>query len=211
MGTLERIHWVGVHPTCLHNHICRDTLITTSKRTVYRTFRGADTVPSLKGHTMTKPLTQQQQQAVVAMYYNGNTYEDIKLEMGIGDNTIAKFVNVAKAAGAPNRVRKISTKVSERSNTLEFKHTVCCYYSNHTGDQTSEKFDVTKRSIVKWRKSLGYPNKHYGRNTDHDRTDNDVKSFKVTKTALGKYRASILEGAVAALTAAVVALKELEQ
>ena len=160
---------------------------------------------------MTKPLTQQQQQAVVAMYYNGNTYEDIKLEMGIGDNTIAKFVNVAKAAGAPNRVRKISTKVSERSNTLEFKHTVCCYYSNHTGDQTSEKFDVTKRSIVKWRKSLGYPNKHYGRNTDHDRTDNDVKSFKVTKTALGKYRASILEGAVAALTAAVVALKELEQ
>jgi len=210
MGTLERIHWVGVHPACLHNHICRDTLITTSKRTFYRTFRGADTVPSLKGHTMTKPLTQQQQQAVVAMYYNGNTYEDIKLEMGIGDNTIAKFVNVAKAAGAPNRVRKISTKVSERSNTLEFKHTVCCYYSNHTGDQTSEKFDVTKRSIVKWRKSLGYPNKHYGRNTDHDRTDNDVKSFKVTKTALGKYRASILEGAVAALTAAVVALKGLE-
>jgi len=210
MGTLERIHWVGVHPACLHNHICRDTLITTSKRTFYRTFRGADTVPSLKGHTMTKPLTQQQQQAVVAMYYNGNTYEDIKLEMGIGDNTIAKFVNVAKAAGAPNRVRKISTKVSERSNTLEFKHTVCCYYSNHTGDQTSEKFDVTKRSIVKWRKSLGYPNKHYGRNTDHDRTDNDVKSFKVTKIASGKYRASILEGAVAALTAAVVALKGLE-
>jgi len=185
-------------------------VITTSKRTFYRTFRGADTVPSLKGHTMTKPLTQQQQQAVVAMYYNGNTYEDIKLEMGIGDNTIAKFVNVAKAAGAPNRVRKISTKVSERSNTLEFKHTVCCYYSNHTGDQTSEKFDVTKRSIGMWRKSLGYPNKHYGRNTDHDRTDNDVKSFKVTKTALGKYRASILEGAVAALTAAVVALKGLE-
>jgi len=210
MGTLERIHWVGVHPACLHNHICRDTLITTSKRTFYRTFRGADTVPSLKGHTMTKPLTQQQQQAVVAMYYNGNTYEDIKLEMGVGDNTIAKFVNVAKAAGAPNRVRKISTKVSERSNTLEFKHTVCCYYSNHTGDQTSEKFDVTKRSIVKWRKSLGYPNKHYGRNTDHDRTDNDVKSFKVTKTASGKYRASILQGAVAALTAAVVALKGLE-
>ena len=210
MGTLERIHWVGVHPACLHNHICRDTLITTSKRTFYRTFRGADTVPSLKGHTMTKPLTQQQQQAVVAMYYNGNTYEDIKLEMGIGDNTIAKFVNVAKAAGAPNRVRKISTKVSERSNTLEFKHTVCCYYTNHTGDQTSEKFDVTTRSIHMWRKDLGYPNKHYGRNIKHDRTDNDVKSFKVTKTASGKYRASILQGAVAALTAAVVALKGLE-
>ena len=185
-------------------------VITTSKRTFYRTFRGTDTVPSLKGHTMRKHITQQQQTAIVSMYYNGSSYEDIKLEMGVGNNTIVKFVNRAKAAGAPPRVRKIGTKISERFHTLEFKHTVCCYYTNHTGDQTSEKFDVTTRSIHMWRKDLGYPNKHYGRNIKHDRTDNDVKSFKVTKTASGKYRASILQGAVAALTAAVAALKGLE-
>ena len=185
-------------------------VITTSKRTFYRTFRGTDTVPSLKGHTMRKHITQQQQTAIVSMYYNGSSYEDIKLEMGVGGNSIAKFVKIAKASGAPNRIHKISPKVSDRYSTREYKHEVCNYYTNHTGDQTLEKFDVSLGALCKWRKDLGYPNKHYGRNIKHDRTDNDVKSFKVTKTASGKYRASILEGAVAALTAAVVALKGLE-
>ena len=160
---------------------------------------------------MTKPFTQEQQQAVVAMYYNGNTYEDIQLEMKVSNGSIAKFVNVAKASGAPNRVRKISTKVSERFYTLEFKHRVCCYYTNHTGDQSAEKFDVSVAALHVWRKDLGYPNKWYGRNIKHDRTDNDVKSFVVTKTASGEYRSRILKGAVAALSAAVVAIKELEQ
>ena len=160
---------------------------------------------------MTKFFTQEQQQAVVAMYYNGDTHEDIQLKMKVSSGTIVRFVNKAKASGAPDRVRRISSRVSERFHTLEFKHRVCNYYTNHTGDQTSEKFDVSTHSIHLCRKDLGYPNKHYGRNIKHDRTDNDVKSFVVTKTASGEYRSRILKGAVAALSAAVVAIKELEQ
>ena len=159
---------------------------------------------------MRKVCTQEQKTAVVSMHYNGNTHEDIGLELGLSQSSITRFVNEARMLGAPVRSRPISKKISERFHTLEFKHTVCNYYGNHTGDQTSEKFGVSTHSIHMWRKDLGYPNKHYGRNIKHDKTDNDVKSFKVTKTASGKYRASILEGAVAALTAAVVALKGLE-
>ena len=176
---------------------------------------GTDTVPSLllstlksKDNTMGKTFTTDHKANTVAMYLH-NSRKDTAMEMGTTIETVTNWYN---KAGSPPRsyIRPVPKKISERFHTLEMKHTICSYYSNHTGDQTSEKFGVSTHSIHMWRKDLGYPNKHYGRNIKHDRTDNDVKSFKVTKTASGKYRASILQDAVTALTAAVVALKGLE-
>ena len=150
--------------------------------------------------------TKEYKDATVTMYMD-HSMRDTAIKMGVSTVTVVSWYKQAVAQGGAQR----HNKIGDDFFTLAEKHEACQYYSTHTGDQTVEKTGVSLPSLHKWRKDLGYPNKHYGRNIKHDRTDNDVKSFKVTKTASGKYRASILEGAVAALTAAVVALKELEQ
>lgn len=41
-----------------------------------------------------------------------------------------------------------------------FKHEVCQYYTHHTGVETQAKYGVDRRSIGRWRVTLGYNNKH---------------------------------------------------
>ena len=150
--------------------------------------------------------TDDHKDATVTMYMD-HSLRDTAVEMGVSTVTVVSWYKQAVAQGGAQRPNKIG----DAFFTLAQKHEACTYYSTHTGDQTLEKYGLSVASLTKWRKDLGYPNKHYGRNIKHDRTDNDVKSFVVTKTASGEYRSRILKGAVAALSAAVVAIKELEQ
>ena len=81
-----------------------------------------------------------------------------------------------KAAVAAGDVQQ-RNKVGDAFFTLAEKHEACTYYSTHTGDQTVEKTGVSLPSLHKWRKELGYPNKHYGRNLKSDMSDNDVATL----------------------------------
>jgi len=122
---------------------------------------------------MAKNYTQDQKSATLSMYYN-HSLADTSLEMGVSVATISTWYRQALDQGAPKRNLPISLLVSERNYTLDQKHEACTYYSTHTGDQASEKYGMSKHMLHIWRKNLGYPNKHYGRNLKADKSHNDV-------------------------------------
>ena len=125
---------------------------------------------------MAKNYTQDQKSATLSMYYN-HSLADTSLEMGVSVATISTWYRQALDQGAPKRNLPISLLVSERNYTLDQKHEACTYYSTHTGDQASEKYGMSKHMLHIWRKNLGYPNKHYGRNLRHDKSHNDVATL----------------------------------
>lgn len=110
--------------------------------------------------------------ATLAMYME-HSLSDTSLEMGVSTGSVVSWYKAAVAAGDVQR----RNKVGDAFFTLADKHEACTYYSTHTGDQTVEKTGVSLPSLHKWRKELGYPNKHYGRNLKSDRSDNDVASL----------------------------------
>ena len=113
--------------------------------------------------------TDDHKDATVAMYMN-HSRKDTALEMGVSTRTVTVWYKQAVALGG-------NLRDDDRFYTLAEKHEACTYYSTHTGDQTVEKYGMTVAALHTWRKDLGYPNKHYGRNLKSDRSDNDVASL----------------------------------
>lgn len=84
-----------------------------------------------------------------------------------------------------------------KSYTDAFKHEVCKYYDNHTGDQTVAKYGVIKNTLHDWRNKLGYRNKHYNYNLYTQDLQPVVqkrqrKNFMVTKQENGDLKARIV-------------------
>ena len=107
--------------------------------------------------------------ATLAMYMN-HSRKDTALEMGVSTRTVTTWYKQAVALGGDLRS-------DDRFYTLAEKHEACTYYSTHTGDQTVEKYGMTVAALHTWRKDLGYPNKHYGRNLKADSSHNDVATL----------------------------------
>ena len=110
--------------------------------------------------------------ATVTMYMD-HSLRDTAVEMGVSTVTVVSWYKQAVAQGGAQR----HNKIGDAFFTLAEKHEACTYYSTHTGDQTVEKTGVSLPSLHKWRKDLGYPNKHYGRNLKSDRSHNDVATL----------------------------------
>ena len=113
--------------------------------------------------------TDDHKNATVAMYMEHNR-KDTALEMGVSTRTVTQWYKHAVALGG-------NLRGDNRFYTLDQKHEACTYYSTHTGDQTVEKYGMTVAALHTWRKDLGYPNKHYGRNLRHDKSHNDVATL----------------------------------
>ena len=113
--------------------------------------------------------TDNHKDATVTMYMD-HSLRDTAIEMGVSTVTVVSWYKQAVAQGGAQRPNKIG----DAFFTLAQKHEACTYYSTHTGDQTLEKYGLSVASLTKWRKDLGYPNKHYGRNLKSDRSHNDV-------------------------------------
>jgi len=113
--------------------------------------------------------TDDHKDATVAMYMN-HSRKDTALEMGVSTRTVTVWYKQAVALGG-------NLRDDGRFYTLAEKHEACTYYSTHTGDQTVEKYGMTVAALHTWRKDLGYPNKHYGRNLKSDMSYNDVASL----------------------------------
>jgi len=113
--------------------------------------------------------TDDHKDATVAMYMN-HSRKDTALEMGVSTRTVTVWYKQAVALGG-------NLRDDDRFYTLAEKHEACTYYSTHTGDQTVEKYGMTVAALHTWRKDLGYPNKHYGRNLKADKSHNDVASL----------------------------------
>ena len=107
--------------------------------------------------------------ATLAMYME-HSRKDTALEMGVSTRTVTQWYKHAVALGG-------NLRGDNRFYTLDQKHEACTYYSTHTGDQTVEKYGMTVAALHTWRKDLGYPNKHYGRNLRHDKSHNDVATL----------------------------------
>lgn len=70
--------------------------------------------------------------------------------------------------------------------TDAFKHEVCRYYDNHTGDQTVAKYGIQKNTLHDWRNRYGYRNKYYNFNLYTEGLQpvvqkRESKSFLITK------------------------------
>ena len=63
----------------------------------------------------------------------------------------------------------------------DFKHEVCQYYDNHTGIETSEKFDISLDTVCKWRRELGYRNKSLGYNLYMEGLQPSTQKFEYRK------------------------------
>jgi len=113
--------------------------------------------------------TDDHKDATVAMYMN-HSRKDTALEMGVSTRTVTVWYKQAVALGG-------NLRDDDRFYTLAEKHEACTYYSTHTGDQTVEKYGMTVAALHTWRKDLGYPNKHYGRNLKADKSHNDVATL----------------------------------
>ena len=113
--------------------------------------------------------TKDYKDATVTMYMD-HSLRDTAIEMGVSTVTVVSWYKQAVAQGGAQR----HNRIGDAFFTLAEKHEACTYYSTHTGDQTVEKTGVSLPSLHKWRKDLGYPNKHYGRNLKSDRSHNDV-------------------------------------
>jgi len=113
--------------------------------------------------------TDDHKDATVAMYMN-HSRKDTALEMGVSTRTVTVWYKQAVALGG-------NLRDDGRFYTLAEKHEACTYYSTHTGDQTVEKYGMTVAALHTWRKDLGYPNKHYGRNLKSDKSHNDVATL----------------------------------
>lgn len=116
--------------------------------------------------------TDDHKNATVAMYME-HSLSDTAMEMRVSTGSVVAWYKAAVAAGDVQQ----RNKVGDAFFTLAEKHEACTYYSTHTGDQTVEKTGVSLPSLHKWRKELGYPNKHYGRNLKSDMSYNDVASL----------------------------------
>ena len=110
--------------------------------------------------------------ATITMYMD-HSVQDTAMEMGVSTNSVVNWYKQAVAQGGAER----QCKVGDRFFTLAEKHEACTYYSTHTGDQTVEKYGMSLPSLHQWRKDLGYPNKHYGRNLKADKSHNDVATL----------------------------------
>ena len=113
--------------------------------------------------------TDDHKDATVTMYME-HSLRDTAMEMGVSTATVVSWYKQAVAQGGAQR----HNKIGDAFFTLAEKHEACTYYSTHTGEQTLEKYGLSVASLTKWRKDLGYSNKHYGRNLKADRSDNDV-------------------------------------
>ena len=113
--------------------------------------------------------TDEHKAATIEMYMN-HSRKDTALEMGVSTRTVTVWYKQAVALGG-------NLRVDDRFYTLAEKHEACTYYSTHTGDQTVEKYGMTVAALHTWRKDLGYPNKHYGRNLKADKSHNDVATL----------------------------------
>jgi transposase-like protein len=80
---------------------------------------------------------------------------------------------------------------------IEFKHEVCKYYDNHTGEQTIAKYGITRKSLHRWRNALGYRNKFFNYNLYTEELQSTVqkrerKNFMITKQENGDLKARIV-------------------
>jgi len=81
---------------------------------------------------------------------------------------------------------------------LSFKHEVCQYYDNHTGDETVAKFGITAPTLFDWRKTLGYRNKSRGYNLYTEGLQPGMQkrermNFMKTRSENGDLKAELLE------------------
>ena len=81
---------------------------------------------------------------------------------------------------------------------LSFKHEVCQYYDNHTGDETVAKFGITAPTLFEWRRTLGYRNKSRGYNLYTEGLQptmqkRERKNFMVTRNENGELKAKVAD------------------
>ena len=128
--------------------------------------------------------TDDHKDATVTMYME-HSLRDTAMEMGVSTATVVSWYKQAVAQGGAQR----HNKIGDAFFTLAEKHEACTYYSTHTGEQTLEKYGLSVASLTKWRKDLGYSNKHYCRNLKSDRSDNDVATLhKKAMTEVSKQK-----------------------
>jgi len=79
---------------------------------------------------------------------------------------------------------------------VDFKHEACQFYETHTGNETLAKFGITIAALCKWRKELGYRNKHRGYNLYTEAlqptvTKRERRNFVMTRSENGQLKAEL--------------------
>jgi len=124
--------------------------------------------------------------AQVVEFYKSNSAAKTAKEFSIPDHHV---VTLAKRVG----FKKTCVKYP-----LSFKHEVCQYYDNHTGDETIAKFGITGPTLFDWRRTLGYRNKSRGYNLYTEGlqptvTKRERRNFVMTKSENGDLKAKVAD------------------
>ena len=124
--------------------------------------------------------------AQVVEFYKSNSAAKTAKEFSIPEHHV---VTLAKRVG----FQKTCVKY-----TLSFKHEVCQYYDNHTGDETIAKFGITAPTLFDWRRTLGYRNKSRGYNLYTEVlqptvTKRERRNFVMTKAENGQLQGELME------------------
>ena len=122
----------------------------------------------------------------VVEFYKSNSAAKTAKEFSIPNHHV---VTLAKRVG----FQKTCVKYP-----LSFKHEVCQYYDNHTGDETADKFGIMKPTLFLWRRTLGYRNKSRGYNLYTEGLQpamkkRERKNFMMTRAENGDLKAELLE------------------
>lgn len=119
----------------------------------------------------------------VANYFANHTAKETAQNFGIPQGSVD---GLAKRGGSTKKVRYYDTS---------FKHQVCQYYEHHTGEETAAKFEVSAISIWKWRKELGYRNKHRGYNLYTSQVTPKAvrKNYRMVRSENGDLKAQIMD------------------
>jgi len=140
----------------------------------------------------------------VCEYTNDHTYAQAHAKFGVSTRTIQKWRNSLDYLQLGRGVRKATMR------DLDFKHEVCQYYDNHTGDETVAKFGITGATLFLWRRTLGYRNKSRGYNLytqEYRKQSRAPLHFKSTRGADGKYKLEVLQKRITDLEAQIATMQ----
>ena len=124
--------------------------------------------------------------AYVVEFYKSNSAAKTAKEFSIPEHHV---VTLAKRVGFQKTCAQYP---------LSFKHEVCQYYDNHTGDETIAKFGITGPTLFDWRRTLGYRNKSRGYNLYTEGlqptvTKRERRNFVMTKAENGQLQGELME------------------
>jgi len=137
----------------------------------------------------------------VCEYTNDHTYQEAETKFGITGKSVQRW---RESLGYPPLGRGFR-RVNLRD--LEFRHEVCQHYDNHTAEETLEKFDVSRPSLFRWRRELGYRNKSRGYNLYTQGYRQEARTplhFKSVRGEDGKYKLEVLQKRITDLEAQIV-------